>query len=134
MRRLGLLLAVLLLAAAVTAPAATARLVRYDVAGGIGGFSETLIVNKDGDARQISSREGTRDFTVGPRRLRALKRDLRRARFRTLKRNYEPVGFIVFDGISQSVRYSGRTISVSTGAEVPARLERVLRRLDALMR
>ena len=41
---------------------------------------------------------------------------------------------MVNDGIGQSVTYKGRTVSVSTGARYPARLERLLQRLDRLMR
>jgi hypothetical protein len=41
---------------------------------------------------------------------------------------------VVNDGITQRVTYAGRSVSVSTGATVPTRLRRVLRRLDRLMR
>ncbi len=41
---------------------------------------------------------------------------------------------MVNDGIAQRVTYAGRSVTVSTGATVPARLRRVLRRLDRLMR
>jgi hypothetical protein len=65
--------------------------------------------------------------------MRGLRRDLKRARFSTLKRSYQPK-YMVNDGISQSVTYKGRSVSVSTGAEYPARLGRLLRRLGRLMR
>ena len=104
MRRLAAPLAVIaLLGSAATAEGR--RLVRYDVGGGIAGLSNTLV----------------------------LKRDLKAARFATLKRRYEP-DVLVFDGITEAVRYRGRTVSVSSGAHPPARLERVLRRLARLVR
>ena len=65
--------------------------------------------------------------------MRRLRRDLKRARFKTLKRSYSPK-YVVNDGVAQSVTYKGRTVSVSTGAKYPDRLQRLLRRLDRLMR
>ena len=133
MRRLAALLAVL----ATFASAATAeakRLVRYDVGGGIAGISERLIVARDGTARQSSNRRGGDDhFKLSAKQTRGLRRDLENARFKTLKRSYRP-RYVVNDGIAQAVTYKGRTVSVSTGAKYPARLERLLGRLGRLMR
>jgi hypothetical protein len=121
---------VLVLALAAPAGAAT-RLVRYDVGGGIAGISERLVVDRDGSARQSGDR--TRRFTVSATQLRRLKRELEAARFGSLKRSYRP-DVPVSDGTTQSVRYKGFEVSVSTGADVPDRLVRVLRRLSNLMR
>ena len=132
MRRLAVPLAVLaLLASAATAEAR--RLVRYDVGGGIAGLASTLVVNRDGSARQTGNRGDDRRFTLSRRQLRALKRDLEAARFATLKRRYAP-DVLVLDGITEAVTYRGRTVSVTSGADPPARLERVLRRLARLLR
>ena len=128
--RSTLLALVLVLVMAAPAGAAT-RLVRYDVSGGIAGISERLVVDRDGNARQ--SGDTTRRFKVSSAQLRKLKRELEAARFGSLKRSYEP-DEQVFDGTTQSVRYKGFEVSVYTGADVPDRLGRVLRRLGNLMR
>ena len=133
MRRLAALLAVLATFAA-TATAEAKRLVRYDIGGGVAGISERLIVARDGTARQSSNRRGGDDrFTLWATQLRGLRRDLKNARFSTLKRSYRP-RHVVSDGIGQSVTYKGRTVSVSTGATYPARLGRLLRRLERILR
>jgi hypothetical protein len=128
--RSTLLALALVLAMAAPAGAAT-RLVRYEVAGGIAGISKRLVVDRDGSARQ--SGDTTRRFKVSDTQLRRLKRELEAAHFGSLERSYRPE-VPVSDGITQSVRYKGFEVSVSTGAEVPDRLERVLRRLSKLMR
>jgi hypothetical protein len=128
--RSTLLAVVLVLALAAPAGAAT-RLVRYDVAGGIAGMSKRLVIDRDGDARQ--SGDTTRRFKVSAAQLRALKRELEAAHFGSLKRSYRP-DVPVFDGTTQSVRYKGIEVNVSTAADVPDRLARVLRRLSGLMR
>jgi hypothetical protein len=128
--RSTLLAVVIVLALAAPAGAAT-RLVRYDVGGGIAGISERLVVDRGGSARQSGDR--TRRFTVSATQLRRLKRELEAARFGSLKRSYRP-DVPVSDGTTQSVRYKGFEVSVSTGADVPDRLARVLRRLSNLMR
>jgi hypothetical protein len=128
--RTTLLAVVLVLAMTAPAGAAT-RLVRYDVAGGIAGMSKRLVVDRDGSARQ--SGDTTRRFRVPATQLRRLKRELEDAHFGSLERSYRPKT-PVFDGISQSVRYKGFEVTVSTGAQVPDRLGRVLRRLSSLMR
>ena len=131
MRRLAVLLALVATFAA-TATAEARQLVRYDVGGGIGGRSDRLAIERDGSARQRGD-AGSHDFMVSSKQLRALKRELKAARFGTLKRRYEP-DHQVFDGITQVVRYGGRSVSVSSGAEPPARFRRVIRRLSRLMR
>ncbi len=114
------------------APAGAAtRLVRYDVAGGLAGVYNRLVVDRDGSARQ--SGDSTRRFEVSTTQLRRLKRELEDARFGSLKRSYRPK-FPVSDGTTQSVRYKGIEVDVYTGADVPDRLARVLRRLSGLMR
>jgi hypothetical protein len=133
MRRLAALLAVLATFAA-TATADAKQLVRYNVGGGLAGLSDQLIVARDGTARQSGNRRGDdHRFMLSGKQMRGLRRDLKRARFSRLKRSYQPK-YMVNDGISQSVTYKGRSVSVSTGAEYPARLGRLLRRLGRLMR
>ena len=129
MRRLAVLVAFLILA--VPASADAKRLVRYGVTGGLAPSSELLVVNTDGHARQ-TGRADVRSFTLTAKQLRGLKRDLKDARFKSLKRIYQPE-FPVMDGQTRTVSYKGRSISVSTMAEVPKRLSRVLRRLARLM-
>jgi hypothetical protein len=128
--RSTLLAVVLVLALAAPAGAAT-RLVRYDVAGGIAGIQKRLVIDRDGSARQ--SGDTTRHFKVSTTQLRRLKRELREAHFGSLKRSYRPDA-PVFDGTTQGVRYKGFDVAVYTGADVPDRLARVLRRLSGLMR
>jgi hypothetical protein len=129
MRRLAVLVAFLVLA--VPASAEAKWLVRYDVTGGLAPASERLVVNTNGHARQ-TGRAGVRTFTLTGTQLRGLKRDLMDARFKSLKRTYQPE-FPVMDGQTRTVSYKGRSISVSTLAKVPKRLSRVLRRLARLM-
>ena len=120
---------------AATATADARRLVRYNVSGGLAGRSERLVIDGDRTARQTSGRrsEDARRFTVSSKQLRALKRELKAARFTSLKRRYAPP-YVVNDGITETVTYKGRSVSASTGADFPARLHRVLRRLGRLMR
>jgi hypothetical protein len=132
MRLLAVLLAVLATFAA-TATAEAKRLVRYDVGGGFAGISERLIVAGDGAARHSVDRGDERRFKLSAKQLRGLRRDLKNARFSTLRRSYRPK-HVVNDGIGQFVAYKGRSVSVSTGARYPARLHRVLERLASLMR
>ena len=135
MRRLAALLAVLAtFAATATATAEAKQLVRYDVGGGIAGISERLTVARDGTARQTGNRRGNdHRFRLSSKQLRGLRRDLKNARFSTLQRRYRPKD-VVNDGIAQSVTYKGRSVSVSTGAKYPARLQRLLQRLGRIMR
>jgi hypothetical protein len=128
--RTTLLALALVLAMAAPAGAAT-RLVRYDVAGGLRGMQNRLVVDRDGSARQ--SGDTTRRFELSETQLRRLKHELEAARFGSLKRSYRPK-VPVSDGITQSVRYKGFEVTISTGADVPDRLARVLRRLSGLLR
>jgi hypothetical protein len=131
MRRLAVLIALFVLAAPAAADAK--RLVRYDVGGGLSGRSATLIVDRDGHARQTGTRSATQRFTVPGKQLRALKRELKAARFKTLKRAYQP-DLPILDGTTEMVTYNGRSVSVSSGAKIPKRLGRVLSRLARLMK
>jgi hypothetical protein len=108
------------------------QLTRYDVGGGIAGRVDQLVITTGGTATQSGS-SGDHRFKLSTRQLRDLKRDLKAARFDSLKRRYRP-SRTVFDGIGQSVRYRGKTVSVSSGAKYPKRLARVLERLARLMR
>ena len=131
-RRLTILLASL--AALLGAASAEAKqLTRYDVGGGLAGRADRLIVATDGEAHQ-SGDAGNHHFTVSAKNLRALKRELKAAKFKTLKRQYKPK-IQVFDGITQTIRYRGKAVSIYTGAEnLPDRLEKVLRRISRIMR
>jgi hypothetical protein len=130
MRRLAVLVAFLVLA--VPASADAKRLVRYDITGGLAPASERLVVNGDGHARQ-TGRAGVRSFTLTAKQLSGLKLDLKKARFKSLKRSYQPE-FPVMDGQTHTVSYKGRSISVYAEAKIPKRLDRVMRRLGRLMR
>jgi hypothetical protein len=133
MRRVAALLA-LLAGFAATATAEAKPLVRYEFGGGLAGIGGALIVAGDGRATQSDDRRGDdHRFTLSAEQLRGLRRDLRNARFKSLKRSYGPKN-IVNDGISQSVTYRGRSVTVSTGARYPERLHRLMRRLDQLLR
>lgn len=133
MGRRRLIIALAALAALTGAASAEARqLTRYEVSGGIRGAYDRLTIATDGAAHQTGD-SGEHRFTVSSERLRGLKRALKAARFSTLKRQYKPK-FIVFDGTVETVRYRGRSVSVSTGANVPRRLQRVLRRLSRIFR
>jgi hypothetical protein len=129
MRRLAVLVAFLVLA--VPASADAKRLVRYDITGGLAPASERLVVNSDGHARQTGRAE-TRFFKLSAKQLSGLKHDLKKARFKSLKRRYQPE-FPVMDGQTQTVTYKGRSVAVSTMAKIPKRLSRVIRRLGRLM-
>jgi hypothetical protein len=133
MRRLAALLAVLATFAA-TATAEAKQLVRYSVGGGLAGVRGQLTVARDGTARESGNRSGDdHRFTLSAKQLRGLRRDLKNARFKTLKRSYQPK-YVVNDGVGRSVTYKGRSVSVYTGATYPDRLDRLLRRLGRLMR
>jgi hypothetical protein len=132
MRRPAVLIALLVLAVPATAHAK--QLVRYELTGGFAPRSDRLVIDRDGSAWQTGSRRsGSQHFTVPAKQLRALKRELKAARFRSLKRRYQPQ-FPVLDGITQTATYKGRSVSVYSGAKVPVRLRRVLSRLSRLMR
>lgn len=130
MRRIALLVAFLVLAVPATADAT--RLVRYDITGGLAPASERLVVDRDGAARQ-TGRDGVRRFTLTAKQLSSLKHDLKRARFKSLRRTYQP-DLPVMDGQTQTVSYKGRSVSVYTMAKIPKRLSRVIRRLGRFMR
>src|SRR3954451_5811538 len=131
MRRLAVVLAFLALLA-VPAAAAGKRLVRYDITGGLAPANERLVVDRDGHARQ-TGRDGPRSFTLTHKQLSVLKHNLELARFKSLRRSYQP-DLPVMDGQTQTVAYRGRSVSVYAGARIPKRLSRVMRRLGPLMR
>src|SRR5215213_10271901 len=120
MRRLAALLALFAgFAATATATAEAKPLVRYEFGGGLGGIGGALTLAGDGRATQSDARRGDdHRFTLYAKQLRGLRRDLRNARFQSLKRSYRPKN-IVNDGIAQSVTYRGRSVTVSTGARCP---------------
>jgi hypothetical protein len=126
MIRLALLLALL-----APAPAAASTLVTYSRVGGIAGESTSLVVQRDRHAERMSNRGDDRSWRLSRRRYRDLRDALRAAHFATLEPSYEP-RFVVNDGITESVRFRGHTVSVSTGGDPPPRLERALDKLRAL--
>jgi hypothetical protein len=131
-RRLTLLMTALAVLLG-TASAEAKQLTRYDVGGGLAGRFDRLVVATDGEAHQ-SGDSGEHHFTVSTKNLRGLKRELKAAKFKTLKRQYKPK-FQVFDGITQTIRYRGKAVSIYSGAEnIPDRLEKVLRRISRIMR
>jgi hypothetical protein len=120
---------------AALAPAAGAegkQLTRYVVGGGIAGRVDQLVVQNSGAAHQ-SGDGGDHRWKVSAKKLRALKRAFKAARWSSLKREYRP-DVPVFDGITQSVSYRGKQVTISTGAEVPTRLERVIVRIRRIMK
>lgn len=123
--------------AAALAPVATAeatQLVRYGSGGGLAGRSMELVVSAGGTAVQTDRNEGDeKKFKLSLSQLHALKRELKAAKFSTLKRRYEPKA-TVFDGISTNVTYKGKTVTVTSGANPPERLNKVLNRLGRLVR
>ena len=129
-----LIVVVIALAALTGAASAEAKqLTRYEIGGGIAGRYDRLVIQTDGKASQTGD-SAEREFTVSSKQLRALKRELKAAKFSTLKRQYKPK-FQVFDGTIQAIRYRGKTVSIYTGAEnIPKRLSKVVRRISRLVR
>ncbi len=129
----ALLVAGLLALLALASPATAAKtLVSYEQSGGIAGIRTSLSVTVGGSARVTSSRAmGIKRFKLTLNELHALKRDLRDARFSTLRPLYDSKAPIA-DGIAQTVRYAGYRVTVSTGARPPQRLRKVLDRLSRL--
>ncbi len=132
-RALGITAATLLAALLLASPAGAAKtLVSYEQSGGIAGLRTSLSVTVGGSARVTSSRTtGISRFKLATAELRALKRDLRNARFSTLRSLYDSE-YPIADGIAQTVRYAGFRVTVSTGGRPPARLRKVLDRLSRL--
>lgn len=122
-----LLAIVLLLALPGTAGAAT--LVDYSRSGGIAGESTSLTVKRDRHAKLVD-RDGERRFRLARKRYRALRADLRAARFATLEPEYGST--MIADGIDVSVTFDGHTVVVHSDGDPPKRLTRVLERLYRL--
>jgi hypothetical protein len=127
--RLFLVSALLLLTAA--APATARTIVRYERSGGLAGLHDTLTVSSGGKVA-VAGRSGTRHSTLSAKRLARLKDALAAARFKTLRARYAPP-YIVSDGITETVRHAGRTVTVETGGDPPKRLRRLLARLANLL-
>ena len=129
------LAACLVAALAVTAAAAEARspavLVTYEQSGGFAGIERSLTVHRSGKVVADGFALRTRHLT--PARLRTLRDALVKARFATLRRAYETDPPLA-DGFVYGVTYGARTVQVEEEAKVPARLERVLDLLSALVR
>jgi hypothetical protein len=124
----------LLVAAGVLAGAAPANartLVRYERTGGFAGFDDAVTVSTGG-AVKVARRTGTRHFSLSHARLAALRKAVRDARFGTLKARYAPPSMVA-DGIRETVRHDGRSVTVETGGNPPARVRRLLDRLSRLM-
>ena len=124
-------LAVVFAALAVAAPAAQAQpqpqaLVSWVRTGGFIGSSDRMTIFGDGHA---SSTRGA--FRLSTQRLRALRRSVEEARFATLVAKYR-ARVPIADGYTYTIRHSRRSVLVEEGAEVPARLQRLLLLLDDL--
>jgi hypothetical protein len=117
---------------ALSSPALATTLVRYEKSGGIAGIHLAMTVTRAGTAQVTVNHGGTpARHRLTSRQVSALKRDLRDARFSTLKALYKP-GTPVADGFTQTVRYAGRTVTVRDGGRPPARLSRLLARLSRI--
>jgi hypothetical protein len=117
---------------ALASPAAAKTLVRYEKSGGFAGIQVTLSVSDAGSATVTRGRLGNdRRFKLTSTQLRGLRKALRDARFSTLRARYAPKVQIA-DGFTRSVRYAGRGVTVSDGARPPARLSKLLERLEKL--
>jgi len=126
--------AALLASAALASPvsAGPRTLVSYEQSGGIAGIQTSMSVSVGGSARLTSTRtEGIKRFRLTAPELRRLKRDLRDARCSRLRSLYDSKTPIA-DGISQTIRYAGYRVTVSTGGRPPERLRKVLTRLSRL--
>ena len=128
-RLIPLLAAAALLAGAARADATT--LVRYQRTGGFAGFADAVTVSTGG-AVKVARRSGTRHFSLSHARLASLRKAVRDARFGTLKARYAPPSMVA-DGIRETVRHDGRSVTVETGGNPPARLSRLLDRLSRLL-
>jgi hypothetical protein len=128
-----LAVAVLLASLVLASPAGAAKtLVTYEQSGGIAGIQTSMSVTELGSARVTSSRSaGIKRFKLTASELRALKRDLRDARFSTLRSIYDSKSPVA-DGIAQTVSYARHRVTVSTGGRPPERLRRLLTRLGRL--
>lgn len=117
---------------ALAGPAAAKTLVSYSKTGGIAGIGVSMTVSDGGSARVTASRMGaSKRLALSRGDLRALRRALKDARFSTLRRLYVS-RYPVSDAITQTVRYAGRTVSVSDGGNPPQRLRKLLARLSTL--
>ena len=125
------LLAVLVALSSAAAPAAARTLVRYERTGGLAGFHDEVTVGTGGRVH-VERRTGERRFTLSERRLRALRKAVREARFATLRERYAPPDRVA-DGFTETTRHAGHTVVVQTGAKAPARLDRLLSRLRPLL-
>ena len=131
-RRLTVLITVL---AALTgaASAEAKQLTKYQVGGGLAGLYSELTIQTDGKANQTGD-SGDHRFTVCAKRLRALKRALKAARFKTLKSSYKPKAQ-VFDGTTTShplPRPVGLRLLGSGRPEAPREGDQPRRAADAL--
>jgi hypothetical protein len=123
----GLILALAAPAAAHAGP----TLVTWEVSGGlIGGQGPAVQILKDRTIRATDD-GGTDVARITRREMTRLRDRLEASRFRSLKAEYKPE-VIVFDGTVESVRHKGHTVSVTTGAEIPRRLDRLLNTLSRL--
>jgi hypothetical protein len=130
MKRIVVVTVLLALALAATASAKT--LVTYARSGGIAGEQSSVTVGTKGKAKVRSRSADSRTVTLSKKRLRRLKQAIKAAKLSGLDAHYGPKG-VVNDGITQSVTSGGVTVTVETGGEPPARLSKLLAKLDALL-
>jgi hypothetical protein len=125
MLRLALAALVAAVAAAATAGQVDATsppmpLVTYTRTGGFIGVQDSMRIFPNGT---VTSTNG--DFRLSPARVAALRKQLRAARFPSLKRRYR-AEYPIADGFVYGVWYLGRTVVVNEEAKTPLRLRRVL--------
>ena len=109
-----------------------AVLVSYARTGGFVGVNDRLTVYRSGRV-SLARRTGRAvTFTLGCRRLVAIRDRLVRARFASLQPVYVPET-TVSDGFMERVRFGEKTVRLETGARVPLRLERAVAPLRDLV-
>ena len=121
------------LAVAAPAPAAapaqtSGTLVSWERSGGLLGVQDRMRILKDRTIFVAAGKVGTKG-RITPAEKERLK--LRLRGWRRYAARYEP-DVLVADGLTIRVRHKGHGVSVATGAEVPERLDRVLRTLGRL--
>jgi hypothetical protein len=123
MARFAVVALALSLAVAGTAAGAggqSGKLVTYVHDGGFTGDRDSLTVFRSGRADSSNG-----PFVLSTRRRLGLQRALVAARFATLRSQYVPTDPVT-DGYADHVTYAGRSVTVTQGANPPARLQRVL--------
>jgi hypothetical protein len=134
MRRFTMLLilvSALVPAGVLAAPVSAKTLVAYERTGGFAGVHDTVRVGTHGKVT-VRRRGSGHGYKLSAKRLKALERAVRDARFGSLRKRYAPAG-VISDGYTETVSHAGRTVVVETGGNPPRRLRRLLERLVDLL-